>query len=104
MQEPADELRCFDCGRSFRSLRALHAHESLTEVPEITKKLCDNAPALCMRNWISGRCETHTEEARLLVQSRQRLRYAIAGKKIPKHLNVDRRRPAIARLMEAYNA
>ena len=102
MPESGGEFQCFDCGRSFQSLRALHAHESLTEIPKITKRLCDEAPGRCSRNWISGRCESHTEEARSLVRNAQRLRYEQAGRTLPKPLRTEKRQPALARLVEAY--
>jgi len=91
-------LRCSECGRTFLSLRALHAHETLTEIPRIASRLCASAPGQCGRNWISGRCEIHTNEARRLVRELQRERYVRAGKKPPSPLRVERRRPAIERL------
>jgi hypothetical protein len=102
MQQLTEEFRCFECGRSFLSLRALHSHESLTEIPNITRQMCEKAPGRCSHNWISGRCETHTEEARRLVHAGQRLRYIKAGKTLPKPLRTAKRRPALARLVEAY--
>ena len=98
------ELECLECGRVFQSLRALHSHESLSEVQTITKRLCGDAPGRCRPNRISGRCETHSEEARALIRERQRLRYAEAGKEIPLPLRTKRRQPALARLVEAYDA
>jgi hypothetical protein len=102
MLESTQEFRCFECGRPFHSLRALHSHESLTEVRTITNRLCSEAPGRCRPNRISGRCETHSEEARQLVRDRQRLRYVAAGKNIPLPLRTKKRRPALARLVEAY--
>ena len=68
MQQAGEKLRCLECGRTFQTLRALHSHESLTEIPKITQRLCQEAPGRCCHNWISGRCETHTDEARQLGQ------------------------------------
>jgi hypothetical protein len=98
-----DEFRCFECGRSFHSLRALHSHEALTEVQTIASRLCAETPSRCRPNRISGRCETHSEEARRLVRDRQRLRYVNAGKSVPLPLRTEKRRPALARLVEAYD-
>lgn len=102
MTEHDTEFRCFECGRSFHSLRALHSHESLVEVRTITNRLCAETPGRCRPNRISGRCETHSEEARKLMRDRQRLRYVEAGKNVPLPLRTQKRRPALARLVEAY--
>jgi hypothetical protein len=102
MQQAGEKLRCLECGRTFQTLRALHSHESLTEIPKITQRLCQEAPGRCCHNWISGRCETHTDEARQLVHAGQRLRYVKAGRTIPKPLRTKKRQPALARLVEAY--
>lgn len=94
-----EPLQCSECGRAFLSLRALHSHESLTEVHRISQRLCREAPSECRRNWISGRCELHTDEARDLLRARQRARYAEAGKEIPSPLKTAKRRPALQRLV-----
>jgi hypothetical protein len=102
MPEYAGEFRCFECGRLFHSLRALHSHESLAEVQTVTKRLCADAPGRCRPNRISGRCETHSDEARAQIRDRQRARYLNAGKTVPLPLRTQKRRPALARLVEAY--
>ncbi len=103
MKEDRQELRCLECDRLFHSLRALHSHETLTETRTITAMLCAEAPGRCRPNRISGRCETHSEEARKLIRDRQRLRYLRAGKNVPLPLKTQKRRPAMARLVEAYD-
>lgn len=94
-----EHLQCAECGRGFSSLRALHSHESLTEVERISQRLCHESPSECRRNWISGRCEAHTDEARALLRARQRARYAEAGREIPSPLKTAKRRPALERLV-----
>ena len=104
MIDTVERFQCIECGRLFRSLRALHSHESLSEVSTLTDHLCEKAPGRCRPNRISGRCETHSNEARSLIRERQRLRYIEAGKSVPLPLRRQKRRPAIARLVEAYES
>lgn len=99
MFERLKEFRCSECDRGFKSIRALHSHESLTEIPRIAKRLCNESPGRCKRNWISGRCETHFDEAVQIVRARQRKRYVDSNKQIPQPLKTNRRRPAMERLV-----
>ena len=103
MHTAREEFVCLECGRPFRSLRALHSHEILTEVRTVARRLCAESPGRCRPNRISGRCETHSEEAQRLVRENQRLRYLRAGRTIPLPLRHTKRRPALARLVEAYD-